>query len=267
LQDDEKSSCHPGYLPTETWARIQAINASRLARLNGVGSRDEAVCRAIQECYDVFIEDDLHRGGNLTEYSLKTAYPRKVLDVAVELNWLPSTVLNDTDAHRDFADWLWKLLEPRAEYWRAYGNAQPFGLELPRPQFVILSLPTITPDPRETTLIWRDIEISFFNEHEVKITVRQTTEIRDFGVLGMANKRNGKPKLAWETLHALARNNGLIERSPEGIHHWTTLEKRMQEIRAWLRKRFGISSDPIPYVRKTGYRAQFKISCARSYKN
>jgi hypothetical protein len=268
VEDDEKAFCHPGYLPSETWARVRAINASHLARLNGGCSRDEATCRAVQECYDVLIEDGLHRGGNLNDHGLETAYPAKVLALAVELKWQPSADLRDTEVDRGFLDWLRKMIEPRAEYWRAYGDAQPFGIELPRPPAVIRSLPTTTPDsPEETTLEWGDIEISFFNEHTVQITTGQTKVTQDFGALGMADKRSGKPTLAWGALHALAAKNGVIDHAPENIPDWTAVEKRMQEIRAWLRKRYGISSDPVPYVRGTGYRTRFKINRAPSYQD
>jgi len=176
--------------------------------------------------------------------------------------------LNDTEVDRRFLDWLRKVIEPRAEYWRAYCNAQPFGIELPRPPVVIRSLPTTTPDPPERpALQWGDIEISFFNEHTVRITAGQTNANHEFGALGMAHKRSGKPTLAWGALHALAVKNGVIDHATEKIPDWTTVEKRMQEIRAWLRKRYGISSDPVPYVRGTGYRTRFKINRAPSYQD
>jgi hypothetical protein len=40
-----------------------------------------------------------------------------------------------------YRTWLWELLEPRAEYWRARVNAEPSGLELPKPEFVVRPLP------------------------------------------------------------------------------------------------------------------------------
>jgi len=50
------------------------------------------------------------------------------------------------------------------------------------------------------------------------------------------------------------------------------VEKRIQEIRSILRKYFGITSDPIPFLEKTrpqdkgGYIARFRISCGPSYR-
>src|SRR5216683_2371138 len=102
VQDYEKTFRHPGDLPTKTWARVQAINASHIARLNGGCSREEATCQAVQACYDVLIEDGLHRGGNLNDHSLETAYPGKVLALAGELNWLPPAVLNGAAGERTF---------------------------------------------------------------------------------------------------------------------------------------------------------------------
>ena len=52
---------------------------------------------------------------------------------------------------------------------------------------------------------------------------------------------------------------------------WAEIEKRIQEIRKQLRRRFGLSGDPLPYHSKSknaaefGYLARFKIGCGRSY--
>jgi hypothetical protein len=87
----------------------------------------------------------------------------------------------------------------------------------------------------------------------------------------------------------LAQNNGIFPvptilgregliksnfRDPAGerlaIHEargraWSIVEKRIQEIRRALRKHFRISSDPIPFIPGTGYKAAFKISCSPSF--
>lgn len=113
---------------------------------------------------------------------------------------------------------------------------------------------------------WSEVEISFFNEHTVQITVGQNKSIHEFGQLGMAHKRSGKPTLAWQTLHLLAQSNGVISSPATKHEEWRTVEKRMQEARAWLRARFNLLTDPLPFVRNTGYRAEFSINCAASYR-
>jgi hypothetical protein len=154
---DRAESRHPGSLPAETWARVQAINANCLAKLRGGTPRRQAICVALQECYDVLIEDGKAQG-SLTENSLTITTPRKLLHLAVEVGWLGISILDESGPElRDpaqpprpyrvepaYRTWLWGLLEPRAEYWRARRNAEPFGLELPKPQFVIHRLPATT---------------------------------------------------------------------------------------------------------------------------
>ena len=112
---------------------------------------------------------------------------------------------------------------------------------------------------------WADVEISFFSEHSVQITVGLTKANRQYGELGMGNQRTGRPNLAWHTLHQLALSNGTIDCPAGKCRDWGTVEKRMQELRVWLRARFGIPSDPLPFVSGTGYRARFTIKCAASY--
>jgi hypothetical protein len=113
---------------------------------------------------------------------------------------------------------------------------------------------------------WDEVEISFFNERTVQITVGEAKPaVRDFGDLGLAHKRSGKATRAWQALHLLAQSEGVISHLERKPTEWRFLEKRMQEIRAWLRALFGLRSDPLPFIKKTGYRAEFKIKRAHSY--
>jgi len=112
---------------------------------------------------------------------------------------------------------------------------------------------------------WGEVEISFFNEHSVQITAGKLKVNRQFGDLGMADTRSGKPTLAWHTLHDLALANGIIHRPAGSARDWATQEKRMQELRTWLKDRFGIRADPLPFAKGIGYHASFKIHCGRSY--
>jgi len=89
--------------------------------------------------------------------------------------------------------------------------------------------------------------------------------IHEFGGLGMAQKRNGKSTRAWQMLHFLAVSKGTLSHPTAREVQWKTVEKRMQELRKWLRARFDISSDPLPYVKGSGYSAEFRINCAASY--
>ena len=153
----------PVSLPRGTWSRVQAINAQCIAKLRGGKARHEAICVALQECYDVLIEDVMIEDRNATsaslpESSLVIATPQRLLEVAVEFGWLSDSILDESrpelvDPGRlprkylvepAYRTWLWELLEPRAEYWRARVNAKPFGFDLAKPEFVLRRLPATT---------------------------------------------------------------------------------------------------------------------------
>jgi hypothetical protein len=63
----------------------------------------------------------------------------------------------------------------------------------------------------------------------------------------------------------LAEAGGIFQDAKKAGAPWPKVEKRIQEIRQKLRSHFGISADPLPYVKGTGYRALFKIGCRRSF--
>ena len=67
------------------------------------------------------------------------------------------------------------------------------------------------------------------------------------------------------TLRAMAEENGIIRNGAKTGVVWPKVEKRIQEIRKVLRKHFGITADPIPFVEGTGYQACFKIGCSPSF--
>jgi hypothetical protein len=121
--------------------------------------------------------------------------------------------------------------------------------------------------PEEQEIIiestWEHVEISFLSDERVQIWDGAKTESRNYSELGFADRRNGKPNLAWVTLRALAESKGTIRESPTG--DWSIVEKRIQDIRRVLRGHFKLSADPIPIVKGTGYVCQFKIGCAASY--
>ena len=64
---------HPGSLPKRTWARVQAIKAGCIAKLRGGATREKAICVAIQECYNVLIEERKRQDGCLPELVLTVA--------------------------------------------------------------------------------------------------------------------------------------------------------------------------------------------------
>lgn len=120
---------------------------------------------------------------------------------------------------------------------------------------------------------WEDIEISFLSDERVQITMGTQTETRNYAEMRLANKKNGTPVLAWNTLRTMAQAGGVIKVASDS-RKWAEVEKRMQEIRKVLRRQFGHTDDPLQYTKKTrrnpeefGYRTKFKLGCHPSYES
>jgi hypothetical protein len=116
---------------------------------------------------------------------------------------------------------------------------------------------------------WESIEISFLSDERVQIRIGTNTETHNYGELGFADRRakvgTPKPNQAWVTFRSMAEHNGIIRDGRETGVAWSKVEKRIQEIRKVLRKHFGITVDPIPFVEGTGFKARFKIACGPSF--
>jgi hypothetical protein len=115
------------------------------------------------------------------------------------------------------------------------------------------------------TAIWETIEISFLSEERVQIRNGANFETCNYAELGFEDGRTGKPNQAWETLRALAEKRGVIQDGTAMGRAWPMVEKQIQVIRKVLREHFGIFADPIPFVRRVGYKARFKVGCGPSF--
>jgi hypothetical protein len=112
---------------------------------------------------------------------------------------------------------------------------------------------------------WEEIEITFLSDHRVQIVAGDGRENANYNELGFEDARNGRPKAAWETLRMLAEGRGVLEYSGIQPKDLSNTEKRVQEIRAILRRKFGLVTDPVPNVKNTGYRTAFKIGVRPSF--
>ena len=117
---------------------------------------------------------------------------------------------------------------------------------------------------QSSTLAWEQVEIVFLSEHRLQILQGGKRErTLNYAEFGLVDRRTDGPNKAWEALRALAEGGGRIKPGAQG--DWPKLEKRIQEIRAALRKCFLIDDDPIPYSPGNGYVARFKIGLSRSF--
>jgi hypothetical protein len=116
---------------------------------------------------------------------------------------------------------------------------------------------------------WTAIEIVFLSDERVQIRRASQTETCNYAELGFADRRiedgNAKPNLAWVTLRAMAEQNGIIQNGEQAGAAWPKVEKRMQDIRRVLRTHFGLTGNPVPFVKGVGYEASFKIRCGPSF--
>jgi hypothetical protein len=113
---------------------------------------------------------------------------------------------------------------------------------------------------------WDAVKISFLSEERVQIWSGAKTETCNYDELGFADRRDEKPNRAWLILKALAQKKGVIKQTSDTEERsWPKVERRMLEVRKALRKHFGISDDPLPFVTGTGYQACFKIELSKSY--
>jgi hypothetical protein len=123
------------------------------------------------------------------------------------------------------------------------------------------------PFPTPDGAIWKDVSITFVSDHRVRIAVRSVTQTRSYAEMGFEDRRGGggKPDSAWECLKLLAKSAGRIERPADFRRQgWPKVEKQVQAIRARLKELFGIRDEPLPFLNRRVYEAQFTIKVGNS---
>ena len=118
--------------------------------------------------------------------------------------------------------------------------------------------------PSSAAVKWENVTIRFLSDERIQITTPTGTETLNYAEFGLENRTTKKgPRKAWVTLRDLARSEGHL---PVPIARRSEIEKRIQELRALLRKRFKLQDDPFSCIKKgTAYRAKFVISAAKSF--
>ena len=112
---------------------------------------------------------------------------------------------------------------------------------------------------------WGDIEIRFLSDERIQISAPDHIETLNYAEFGFEDGRNEKPNQAWITLRTFAENQGIVKQPTSKGQSWRHIEKHVQKIRRVFQDYFGLAGDPLPFVKGTGYRAQFKIGCSQSY--
>jgi|GEM_PF-3321039 len=122
----------------------------------------------------------------------------------------------------------------------------------------------VTPIYKLGTNSWKDVQIEFISEEEVAIAVaHQSLGVKNYRVLGFADKRTGMPKLTWSrALLFLARAEGYLQIFDDQVSEKDlgVLKKRMSELRCHLKLLFNTSQDPLSSTNDSrGYKSRFII--------
>jgi hypothetical protein len=122
---------------------------------------------------------------------------------------------------------------------------------------------------RESTS-WREIMITVYNEHTVEIATPQGRRNFSYEDLQLCDRRDGTPDDRWRLLLRLAGHEGVLKRPALSLKDrddggWSKWKKDVQAVRKWLRERFQIEAEPIPFL-EGAYRAGFGIGLRESYR-
>lgn len=111
---------------------------------------------------------------------------------------------------------------------------------------------------------WRHIEIAFLSDERIQVrTGAGRSQTFNYAEFGFEDRRNGKPNRAWILLRELATKGSAIPQARAGKDR-AMMEKRIQEIRNRMRRRFKIKGDPIPF-NGNSYQTSFKVSRRPSF--
>jgi hypothetical protein len=192
-------------------------------------------------------------------------------DAATALEWVAEFVrwflVSNSENRHDFDQRLISIRKSAA--WIELSKALAEQQEARQPSSASMAAAQEQPSHENSesdALQWREIKILFTSDERVQIWQNSKSETLNYAEFGFADKRNGMPNKAWGLLRIFALKNGIVDTSGPEFESWSRIEKSVQSIRSLLRKKFGLTSDPIPFVSKGGYQTRFKIGCAPSFK-
>jgi hypothetical protein len=112
------------------------------------------------------------------------------------------------------------------------------------------------------TLEWEDIEFSFIGDHDAEARIADTRarKVNYKEIAGFEDRRTGKPSQLWAVLRVFGSlPDGTMPDDARNGKEWEAIRKKIERTSKALRKHFGMTGDPLPYIRGTGYRARIKI--------
>ncbi len=116
----------------------------------------------------------------------------------------------------------------------------------------------VIPFPTPSGTQWHEVEISFIDSENVKISARDKTATKHFFDMGFRKGKTCKPVKSWNTLFTFSEKRCLTY--SQSIKSKT--EKYIQDLRKRLKAYFGIQDDPI--ILDHGYKPVFKVCSSES---
>lgn len=104
---------------------------------------------------------------------------------------------------------------------------------------------------------WADVCISIFTDEVAGVQILNQKPVnKTFLELGFARQPNGEPNKCWALLKVLAKKGTLWPQTRSGPKY-AAFEKNVSRTRKALRDHFGITGNPIRFVKGSGYEATF----------
>jgi hypothetical protein len=223
----------------------------------------------------------LFDAGLLSEPVLTKYLPLFVWESAIAAGWWRFASETRTSLFREQVGryWVWRdgsrnwdmLFAPETAAWRARLLEVPApdsdptgprnGQKRARPaKSGVVTVPFAPPGT-----CWEDVRITFLSDERVEIQIGSQRETRNYEEMGFGDRRNGTPTKSWILLRGLASKQGIIPVEGRKQKGWAAIEKHIERTRKLLRKLFGITDDPLPFEKGTGYCLRCRIGRARSY--
>jgi hypothetical protein len=190
-------------------------------------------------------------------YATRTLQGRApITEAAVEIAQYGEATQRRSEWCRQVIDRIETRFEARYRHWQAEAL-----------EGILRTATVSSPKGRDPVGVsnWEDVEIEFLSDERVQIWTGSKSETRNYGEMGFADKRDGKPNQSWVILRTMAQLGGTLADSAAVRKKWPAVEKHIQRIRRALSDHFGLGGDPLPFVKGTGYSARFKIGRAASF--
>lgn len=105
---------------------------------------------------------------------------------------------------------------------------------------------------------WSELRIKFKDGHNVSVSVNGTSKVLSYEELGFADSRKSGPDEQWKLLRDFAEGGGIFTWSHRNADR--RQQKRREKLSATLKAYFGLTDDPIEFIRQTkGWKTKFSL--------